>query len=158
MAFQNYNKTQIGPVDSGVLNSSFNAKVDSYMDYENGLAIGRFAKLDTGSIDNLDNSATPKIAGVVLYSPVNAIENGNTYTNTGDNKVNQIEVCSFGLITVEVVNGVTPAKFDPVYAYNDVASATDYGKATTVATNNVLVNGYFNKEVKPNVWEVFVQI
>lgn len=158
MAFQDYNKTQIEPVDGGVLNSSFNPKVDSYMDFENGLLIGRFAKLDNNSIDNLDNSVTPKIAGVVMYSPVNAIESGNTYVNTGDNKVNQIELCSFGLITVEVVDGVTPSKFDPVYAYNDVVTPADYGKATTVTTNNVAVGGYFNKEIKPNVWEIFIKI
>ena len=117
--------------------------------FEKGLIAGRFAKLDTGSIDNLDNSATPVIAGVVLRDIANPIEDLSTF-NT-DNAV-KIEYMRQGLCTVEVVTGDTPAFGGTVYAHNDVASATDYGKATTTSTNNVAVDAEFIEEIATNVW------
>jgi len=42
--------------------------------FQDGLKAGRFAKLDTGSIDNFDGSATPVPAGVVLRKVTGANE------------------------------------------------------------------------------------
>ena len=159
MAFGDYNITEMGSVDGGILNTAYDGyKLDNYSTFEEGLLVGRFAKIDTGSLDNLDNSATPVIAGVVLKSETNAIESGETYTKIGDGAVHQLDVCSFGLVTVEVVTGDTPAFLGNVYAWNDVATPADYGKATTTALNNTQVTGYFNREIKAGVWEILIKI
>ena len=119
--------------------------------FENGLIVGRFAKLDTGSIDNLDNSATPVIAGVVLRDAANPLEDGATIDTDNATKVDYIRQ---GLVLVDVVTGDTPAFGGTVYAHNDAASATDYGKATTTSLNNVEVDAEFIEEYDTDVWLV----
>lgn len=158
MGFTNARTDIRVPVDGGVINPNLSFKADTYTTFEDGLKIGRFAKLDAGSLDNLDNSATPVIAGVVMRDTNNAIQSGETYTTQGDGAFFEVDAISWGLVTVEVVDGDTPAKFGAVYACNDSATPADYGKATTTSTNNVEVSGYFNREIKTNVWEVFVQL
>lgn len=149
---------ELNAVDAGFLNRSVSYKKDTYGTFEDGLIVGRFAKLDSGSLDNLDNSSTPVIAGVVEYDPANAIENGTTFTPTGEGAIHQVNAISYGMVTVDVVSGDTPAKFGAVYAVNASGSGADFGKATTTSTDNVQVAGYFNREIKTGVWEIFVQI
>ena len=115
--------------------------------FEDGLQIGRFAKLDTGSIDNLDASTTPVIAGVVLRCVTNAIEDGSTYN--ADNTT-MIEYQRAGVVTVEVKAGQTPAVFGAVTAHN-VADA-DAGKA--LATGGVATGAEFLFQVTPTVWAI----
>lgn len=129
--------------------SSASAKV-----CEEGLVPGRFCKFDAGSIDLLDVSATPIIAGIVRRKIASALENVN-YTKLGIAPDQVAEVINFGYATVQVPTGVTPAKYGQVYAVN-IAGA-DIGKATTVSTNNVAVPGCIFWEVKrANVWLVLI--
>lgn len=114
--------------------------------FEDELVIGRFAKLDTGSIDNMDGSATPEIAGVVLRSKTHAVEDGTTIDKDQNR---QIVYQRSGLCTVTVKSGETPALLERVYVSND-GGAND-GMATATNTD-VAVNAEFIYELKTGVW------
>ena len=159
MAFASYDYTQIGNVDAGVINQTLPAKVSTYTaNYNAPLKTGKFAIIKTGNLSNMDKSATPVVAGLVLQSVVNAIESGETFVKTGDGAVYQLDVLEWGLGTVDVKAGDTPTKFGKIYAVNSGSVDADLGKATTTATDNVEVKGYFNREIKAGVWEVFIQL
>ena len=159
MAFTNYSYTEIGDVDAGVINGVLPYKVDTYTaNYNAPLNTGKFAIIKSGNLANMDMTAAPVVAGLVLQSMVNAIESGETFVKTGDGAVYQVDVVSWGLATVAVKSGDTPAKFGAIYAVNSGAVAADLGKATTTPTSNVAVKGYFNREIKTGVWEVFIQL
>ncbi|MCG3684077.1 hypothetical protein [Aliarcobacter butzleri] len=159
MAFASYDYTQIGNVDAGVINQTLPAKVSTYTaNYNAPLKNGKFAIIKTGNLANMDKSATPVVAGLVLQSVVNAIESGETFVKTGDGAVYQLDVLEWGLGTVDVKAGDTPTKFGKIYAVNSGLVDADLGKATTTATDNVEVKGYFNREIKAGVWEVFIQL
>jgi len=119
--------------------------------FEDGLIAGRFAKIDTGSIDNLDASATPVLAGVVLRDIVMPVEDGEAYTSELYTKVDYQRE---GLITVQAVTGQTPSAFAAIYAENQTPA--DYGKATTTAGGNVDANAEFIKVVDgtSDVWQI----
>jgi len=118
--------------------------------FENDLKVGRFAKLDTGSIDNMDGSATPTIAGVVLRNVANAVEDGATINSA---IYDQIEYQRAGLVTVDVKTGETPAQFGRVY----VSNAGDANDGLATATNtDVAVNGEFIQEVQTGVWLILL--
>ena len=158
MAFTNYSYTEIGDVDAGVNNGVLPYKVDLYTaNYNAPLNTGKFAII-SGNLANMDRTDTPVVAGLVLQSMVNAIENGETFVKTGEGAVYQVDVVSWGLATVAVKSGDTPAKFGAIYAVNSGVVDADLGKATTTPTNNVAVKGYFNREIKTGVWEVFIQL
>jgi hypothetical protein len=110
--------------------------------FENGLKMGHFAKLDTGSLDNLDTSATPVIAGVVLRNPAAPVEDGAT---VDANLYDQVEYIRQGLITVRVATGETPAQFGAVYADNATSEAT-------ATDTDIAVSGEFIEEVQDGVW------
>lgn len=114
--------------------------------FEDGLVVGRFAKLDTGSIDNMDGSATPVIAGVVLRNVASPVEDGQTVD--GD-LYDQVEYQREGLVTVELKDGETPAQFGTVYASN--AGDADDGTATATDTD-IATGAEFVQEVATNVW------
>ena len=118
--------------------------------FEDGLKSGRFAKLDTGSIDNFDGSATPVVAGVVLRSVANAMESGGTYD---DALYSEIDYMRQGLVSVDVKTGETPALFGRVYASND-GDAND-GLATATNTD-VDTNAEFIMEIKTGTWLIYV--
>lgn len=121
--------------------------------FEDGLVIGRFAKLATGSIDNMDGSATPTVAGLVMRHAARAVEDGDT---VDQDLYGQAEYMVFGLGTVEVVDGDTPTQFGDVFAHN-LADA-DAGKATTTDSADTVATGAkWIREVKPNVWLIFVK-
>ena len=159
MAFTNYSYTEIGDVDAGVINGVLPYKVDTYTaNYNAPLNTGKFAIIKSGNLANMDKTATPVVAGLVLQSMVNAIENGETFVKTGEGAVYQVDVVSWGLATVAVKLGDTPVKFGAIYAVNSGVVDADLGKATTIPTGNVAVKGYFNREIKTGVWEVFIQL
>jgi hypothetical protein len=118
--------------------------------FEDGLKVGRFAKLDTGSIDNMDGSGTPVIAGVVLRTVGNAIESDGTYDADTTTKIEYIRQ---GFVTVDVKAGETPSLFDRVYVSN-AGNASD-GLATATNTD-VAVNAEFIQEVQSGVWLIYV--
>ena len=129
MAFTSHDFKQIVNVGAGVLNPTLPHKISTYtINYNSPLTIGRIAQIKSGKLTNLDATATPVIAGLILESVVNPMENGNTFTQTGDAAVYQVDSLEWGLGTVDVVAGVTPAKFGKVYAVNtagaDIAEKT----------------------------------
>lgn len=158
-AFTSHDFKEISEVDAGELNPNLSYKIDTYTaNYNAPLNTGKFAIIKTGNLANMDKTATPVVAGLVLQSVVNAIESVETYVKTGDGAVYQVDVVSWGLGTVAVKAGDTPSKFGAIYAVNSGAVDSDLGKATTTATDNVSVKGYFNREIKTGVWEVFIQL
>lgn len=127
---------------------------DAFRTFEDGLIIGRFAKYDAGSLDNMDASATPTIAGVVARNFTGSLKR-DTYNNVGDevNTDDVAELCNFGYVTVEVKDGITPVKYEPVYAENTTVG--DYGEATNILdTTNILVPGatFHRATNRANVW------
>lgn len=151
MAFNNAVVAESAGLGSGELLPNTNGLTLSFDTFEDGLIQGRFAKYDTGSVDNLDTSATPQIAGITrrLISGEIGI---STYRTTGDVINSVAEVITTGMATVDVVSGVTPAKYGIAYAENQTAG--EYGKATTVSSGNVDSGWVFWKEVATNVWLV----
>lgn len=114
--------------------------------FEDGLKIGRFAKYDTGSVDNFDGSATPLIAGIVIRDVARSVEDEGTIDAT---LYKQAQFMRWGLVTVEVKTGETPTKFGRVYVSND-GDAND-GLATATSSD-VAVNAEFIEEIKTGVW------
>jgi uncharacterized protein with beta-barrel porin domain len=159
MSFASNTFTEINAVDAGVINGVLSYKVDTKTaNYSAPLNVGRIAIIKDGNFANMDKTATPVVAGLILQSVTNAIENGETFVKTGDGAVYQVGALSWGLGTVEVKAGDTPVERGLVYAVNSGAVDADLGKATTTATDNVLVKGYFNREIKSGVWEIFIQL
>lgn len=118
--------------------------------FEDGLRVGRFAKLDGGSIDNMDGSASPVIAGVVLRNVANAIEDDDTIDRE---LYEQAEYSRRGLVTVDVKDGeAVPDMFGAVYASN--AGDADDGLATSTDTD-IETNAEFIREVQTGVWLVW---
>lgn len=118
--------------------------------FEDGLKVGRFAKLDTGSIDNFDGSATPVVAGVVKRYIYNSTEDANLLDQ--DNHT-FIEYIREGLVTVQVKSGDTPALLDRVFISND-GDAND-GLATT-SNAQVDANAEFIAEVSSDTWLIYL--
>jgi major membrane immunogen (membrane-anchored lipoprotein) len=150
MAFNKAVQLETVGLGSGEAIASKPYNTEMFTTFEDGVIQGRFVKYDTGSIDMLDASATPKIAGVVRRKIGGELEVG-TYTTASDTVV---EVHNFGMVTVDVVSGNTPAKYGIVYAVN--ASGADAGKATTTATDNVNTGCVFWEQMSTNVWLVLV--
>lgn len=135
-------------IDNKVIGSGelygVNNTVLTAITFEDSLRVGRFAKLDTGSIDNLDGSATPTIAGVVLRKVSNDVESGAVIDS---GLFSQIEYVRAGLVSVDLKSGETPVQFGAVYASNTTGEAT--------ATNTDIATGAeFIKEVSTGVWLV----
>lgn len=153
MAFTNTVLETSPALGSGEVIKSKPYNTEAFGTFEDGLIQGRFAKYDTGSIDNLDGSATPKIAGIVRRK-ISGEVGVATYRTTGDIIDYTAEVHTFGMATVDVVSGNTPAKYGIAYAVNAAGSGANFGKATTTATNNVDSGWVFWEELQAGVWLV----
>ena len=151
MAFDDGVEQDAPGLDAGEVIAGHVSNTDGFITFEDGLNVGRFAKYDTGSLDNLDGSGTPKIAGVTKRNLT-----GDLSKTVYDTEDDIAESANFGYVTLDVVDGNTPAKYGVVYAENaGVNAGADYGKATTLLTGNVEVVGAdFWKEIKTNVWVV----
>lgn len=129
---------------------SFNeAGVDlAFTTFEDGLRIGRFAKLDSGSIDNMDASATPNIAGIVARNDANAVEDGGTIDNT---LFSQISVRREGLMSVDVKSGESaPDLGGQIGAYN----VADGDQGLALASGGIATTAEFVQVITTNVWLV----
>lgn len=147
MSFNSVRTDDIELVGAGERWSNTNISLAANV-FEDGLRIGRFAKLDTGSIDNIDSSATPVIAGVVLRTASRAVEDVDTIDAA---LYGQIEYMRQGLVSVDVVSADTPAQFGDVFVKN--TNDADAGKATTVDdATTVAADAEFIREVKADVW------
>jgi hypothetical protein len=120
----------------------------STISFENGLKAGRFAKWASSQLDNMDGSSTPVIAGVVLRSVTDEVDDAGTLNTAYDTHASYVYE---GLVTVDVKTGESPAIFGKVYASND-GDAND-GLATT-QTDDVPTGAIFLEEVKSGVWLV----
>jgi hypothetical protein len=109
------------------------------------LKVGRFAQLKAGSIDNMDGTATPMIAGVICRNVAGAVEAGGTIDKA---LTSSVEYVRSGLVTVEVKAGEEPEQFGEVFADNAGATA---GQA---ATSGIETGAEFIREEKPGVWLV----
>lgn len=129
--------------------------VSAFDVFEDGLIEGRFAKFDTGSIDNLDGSATPVIAGIVRRKPTGEIGEG-VYRTSGEGYDSVAEVINFGFATVAVTETADPSKYDAVNIINAVDNA-DNGLATDAAVAAGIISAgdvVFWEEKQPGVWLV----
>jgi len=110
--------------------------VSAFELFEDGLVEGRFVKYHTGSIDNMDGSASPVVAGIARRKITGEIGTG-IYSTSGQAIDQVAEVINFGFATVAVTDAATPAKYGSVQFVN--ATGADAGKATDadVATNIV---------------------
>lgn len=149
MSFNSGVQSDPSQVGAGELYGNDNT-VLSQDTFEDQLVVGRFAKLDTGSIDNIDASAAPVVAGVVLRNVANPIEDGSVIDSS---LFDTIDICRAGLVSVDVVTGDTPAKFGAVFVNNEATA--DAGKASTTddATTEPS-NAEFVEEVQTDVWMV----
>ena len=111
--------------------------VSAFELFEDGLVEGRFVKYDTGSIDNLDGSATPVIAGIARRKITGEIGTG-IYSTSGMAIDQVAEVIDFGFATVAVTDAADPAKYDAVQFVN--ATGADAGKATDAAVASGIVS------------------
>ena len=139
---------EIEAVDAGEGFGTYPSAQSTYTTFENGIVEGRFVKLDAGSIDALDNSATPVIAGVLLRDLTGAIESNGLTDVTYQTSVQVIED---GYVTIDIQAAAVPTALSQVYLVNSVA---DSGKVTqnSAFTDAIAVDAYFVREVKTGVW------
>ena len=138
------------PAGEVIIHSPYN--VSAFDKFENGVPFGRFVKYDTGSIDQLDGSATPSIVGISKRKVTNEVET-SVYSTSGTGIDSVIEVINFGFATVSVTATANPTKYAPVYVVN--ATGADAGKATQSASGNVAVPAAVFWEKKADgVWLV----
>mgnify|MGYP003641093266 CR=1 FL=1 len=136
---------ELQAVDAG---EGFGTYPSAQSTFQNSIAEGRFVKLDTGSIDALDNSATPLIAGVLLRNISGAIESNGLTDTTYQTSVQVIED---GYVTIDIQASAVPTALSKVYLVNSVA---DSGKVTqdSAFADAIAVDAYFVREVKTGVW------
>ena len=130
MAFDNTILQDNPALPAGEVIKASPYNVSAFDVFENGLVEGRFCKFDTGSVDNLDASAAPVIAGIVRRKITGEIGTG-IYSTTGFALDQVAEVINFGFATVTVTDAATPAKYGAVNVIN--AATADAGKATNAA-------------------------
>lgn len=147
MAFPTGYQAEIEKVGAGE-EYGVNNRVLGHREYEDGLKIGRFAKVDAGSLDNMDSSATPVIAGVVIRTPTTAVEADGTID--AELTTGSVSYMQNGFVTVEVKTGQTPAYKGTVYASN--AGDANDGTAQTSASGGVDTGAIFIEEIKSGVW------
>lgn len=110
------------------------------------LNVGRFARMNGATLTNMDATATPNVAGVVLRSPAASIEAGLTIDA---NLTSAVEYVRAGLVTVEVLTGqAEPAAFAAVFAHNTGAES---GRA---AVAGIATGAEFIRVERPGVWLV----
>lgn len=148
MAFTSARTDDIRVVDSGELFGSTNI-VLTESNFEDNLVMGRFAKHDSGRLDNMDASASPVVAGVVMRMPQNAIEDGAT---VDADLFETIDYVRTGMVSVDALTTETPTKFQQIYAVN--TAGADVGKASVTSTNNVDANAEYVRTIKSGVWLV----
>ena len=128
--------------------------ISAFEIFEDGLIEGRFCKYDTGSIDNLDASDTPVIAGIARRKITGEIGTG-IYSTTGQEIDQVAEVINFGFATVAVTDAASPAKYDAVNVIND--GSADAGKATEAAAAAEIISAgdvVFWEQKAAGVWLV----
>ena len=147
MSFQTGYLADTQPVGAGEEHGNTN-RVLGHREFGNNLMCGRFARVDavTGSLEALDGSATPVIAGVVLRRTSTAVEAGGTIDATLT--TGAISYMQDGFVSVQVKAGETPAYKGEVFASND----GDADDGTAVTAGGVATGAVFIEEIRPDVW------
>jgi len=127
MAFKNTVLQDNPDLGAGEFIAASPYNVSAFELFEDGLVEGRFVKYDTGSIDNMDGSASPVVAGIARRKITGEIGTG-IYSTSGQAIDQVAEVINFGFATVAVTDAATPAKYGSVQFVN--ATGADAGKAT----------------------------
>ncbi|AUR91020.1 hypothetical protein NVP1154O_07 [Vibrio phage 1.154.O._10N.222.52.B12] len=154
MAFKNAVLQEASDLPAGEVIKASPHNVSAFEVFQDGLIEGRFVKFDTGSIDILDASATPVIAGIAKRKITGEIGDG-VYSTSGIEIDQVAEVINFGFATVTVQDAAAPSKYDPVYTIN--LDSAEAGKATqnSGATGAIAVaNCVFWEQKADNVWLV----
>jgi len=154
MAFANTVLQDNNDLPAGEVIKASPHNVSAFEVFEDDLREGRFAKFDAGSVDNLDGSATPTICGIVRRKITGEIGTG-IYSASGQEIDQVAEVINFGFATVEVADGVTPARYEAVNVLNDATA--DAGKATNAAVAAGIISAgdvVFWEQKAANVWLV----
>ena len=154
MAFNDTVLQGVRDLPAGEVIAASPYNVSAFEVFQDGLVEGRFAKFDSGSIDKLDGSATPVIAGVAKRKVTGEIGSG-VYSSSGQAIDQVAEMVNFGFVTVTATDAATPTKYDPVYTIN--ADTAEAGKVTqdSGATGALLVEDAVFWEVKSSgVWLV----
>ena len=132
MSFTNTTLQDSPDLGAGEVIAASPYNVSAFELFEDGLIEGRFCKFDDGSIDNLDASGTPVIAGIVKRKITGEIGTG-IYSTSGMEIDQVAEVINFGFATVTVTDAADPSKYDDVNIIND--GTADAGKATEAAVS-----------------------
>jgi hypothetical protein len=154
MAFKNTVLQDNPDLGAGEVIKASPYNVSAFELFEDGLVEGRFCKFDNGSIDNLDASATPLIAGIARRKITGEIGTG-IYSTTGQEIDQVAEVINFGFATVTVTDTADPAKYDAVNVIND--GTADAGKATDAAVASGIISAgdvVFWEQKATGVWLV----
>ena len=137
MAFKNTVLQDNPDLGAGEFIAASPYNVSAFELFEDGLVEGRFVKYDTGSIDNMDGSATPVVAGIARRKITGEIGTG-VYSTSGMAIDQVAEVIDFGFATVAVTDAADPARYDAVQFVN--ATGADAGKATDAAVASGIVS------------------
>ena len=137
MAFNNTVLQDNPDLGAGEFIAASPYNVSAFELFEDGLVEGRFVKYDTGSIDNMDGSGTPVVAGIARRKITGEIGTG-IYSTSGMAIDQVAEVINFGFATVAVTDAADPAKYDAVQFVN--ATGADAGKATDAAVASGIVS------------------
>lgn len=164
MAFSEGVEDEVSQIEEGEVLSESPFNVDSFDKFEDGLVIGRFAKLDAGSVDNLDGSATPVIVGVPKRKVNKTIDSGVYVSVPVSGLADKVaDVANFGRVTVVLsdlaIAAATVTQGDPVYVVNSATPALA-GKVTdnNLEADALLVTGaVFSREKKSGIWVVTIQ-
>ncbi|MBE0469586.1 MAG: hypothetical protein IBX55_08800 [Methyloprofundus sp.] len=146
MSFENTVLNDNLDLGAGEVIASSPYNVSSFETFEAGLVAGRFVKYDAGSIDNLDASASPLIAGIAKRNITESLDD--------DSNTQVAQVINFGFATVEVTAAATPVKYESVQVVNDATA--DAGKATNAAGVGIVPAGdvVFWEQKAADVWLV----
>ncbi len=160
MSFSDGTLEAVVDLAEGEVIASSPHNIDSFDKFEDGLKVGHFAKLDSGSIDNLDGSATPVIIGVPKRKINKAIDSQvyNSVADVNGLKDANTDVLNFGRITVAATAASVPTVGAPVFVINAAANP-DNGKVTQNAgeTGALAVTGAKFKEAKSfDVWVITI--
>jgi len=155
MSFTNTTLQDSPDLGAGEVITASPYNVSAFELFEDGLIEGRFCKFDEGSIDNMDASGTPVIAGIVKRKITGEIGTG-IYSTSGMEMDQVAEVINFGFATVTVTGTANPSKYDQVYTVN--ADSVDAGKATESSAETIVNGAVFWEEKKAGVWLVRVMM
>ena len=107
--------------------------------FVDNLKIGYFAQIKSGKLDNMDSTATPVVAGVVLGK----VSRASNETVIDASKEDVVNFVRSGLVTV-AGTGSVPDYLAPVYC--------DTSGNATASNADTATSGEFLKQIETGVW------